>query len=384
MASTPTNDTTTATQTTKALARELGFDLVGITSADAFPDDERIALERVRRGLMDGLPWFNEERVRRGCRPQDVLPGARSIIAVAMSYLTEDAPTTDGALRGKIARYAWGRDYHRVMERRMKALVTGLSERLGRDVRTKAYVDTGPMLDRAVAERAGIGWYGKNTNILTGGRGSWVVLGQVVTDLELVPDESLKKTCGQCSMCIDQCPTGAIIAPYVVDNTRCISYLTIECRGPIPRDLRPLVGNWVFGCDICQDVCPVNRKAQATTEPGFQRGEHGFAALELLQLLNMTEGEFQERFRGSAIRRAKRVGLLRNVCVALGNLGDSRAVQALSQALYHDEPLVRGHASWALGRLGGDAANSALQAALSEERDGAVLKEMALALATTR
>ena len=280
----------------KAYARELGFDLVGITSAEPFSETEAVALERVRDGLMDGLPWYHEARVRRGCRPQEILPDARSIIAVAMSYMTEDTDQYTDLLRGKVGRYAWGSDYHKVMEQRLRVFVQGLSERLDQSIQAKVYVDTGPMLDRAVAERASIGWFGKNTNILTRSHGSWVFLGQVVTDLELEPDKPSKKTCGQCTLCIDQCPTGAIVAPYVIDNTRCISYLTIEHRGAIPLNLRPLMGDWVFGCDICQDVCPVNRKAQPTKEPAFQTGEHGFTALELLPLLKITELEFKEKF----------------------------------------------------------------------------------------
>ncbi|MBI4282810.1 MAG: tRNA epoxyqueuosine(34) reductase QueG [Chloroflexi bacterium] len=362
-------DTARATQLVKACARELGFDLVGITSADPFSEKEETTLKRVRDGLMEGLPWFHQARVRRGCRPQDILPGARSIIAVAMSYLAEDTSPHGNALRGKVARYAWGLDYHQVMEKRLRLLVRGLSERLGHAIQARVYVDTGSMLDRAVAERAGIGWYGKSTNILTRSHGSWVFLGQVVTDLELEPDEPLKQSCGQCTLCIDQCPTGAIIAPYVVDNALCISYLTIENRGPIPRHLRPLVGGWVFGCDVCQEVCPVNRKAQPTREPAFQMGDHSFTSLELLPLLKMTEEEFRERFRHSPVKRAKRVGLLRNACVALGNTGDARAVPSLVEALHHEEPLVRGHAAWALGRIGGPDAKDAMEKALATEGD---------------
>ena len=375
-----TADTAKATEIVKAYALELGFDLVGITSAEPFAEAEEIALERLRDGLMDGLPWYHAARVMRGCRPQEILPGARSIIAVAMSYMPEDTPKGGDALRGRVGRYAWGQDYHKVMEQRLKVFVQGLSERLGQAVQAKVYVDTGPMLDRAVAERAGIGWFGKNTNILTRSHGSWVFLGQVITDLELEPDRPSKKTCGQCTLCIDQCPTGAIVAPYVIDNTKCISYLTIECRGPIPRHLRPLVGDWVFGCDICQDVCPVNRKAQPTQEPAFQTGEHGFNALELMPLLKITEEEFRERFRNSPIKRAKRAGLLRNVCVALGNIGDHGAVPSLIGALHHDEPLVRGHAAWALGRIGGPEASEALAKALPTEAHEDVREEMAEAI----
>ncbi len=373
-----------AKEAVKSLAAELGFDLVGITSAEPFREAEEITLERVREGLMDGLPWFHEARVKRGCNPREILPGARSIIAVAMSYMAEDPPQESDSPtpRGKVARYAWGQDYHKVMERRLKLLAQRLSESLEQPVQARIYVDTGPMLDRAVAERAGIGWFGKNTNVLTRSHGSWVFLGQIITDLELEPDAPSRKTCGQCRICIDDCPTGAIIAPYVLDNTKCISYLTIELRGSVPRGLRPLVGDWVFGCDICQDVCPVNRKAQPTREPAFQVGEHGFTALELLPLLQITEEEFRERFANSPVRRAKRAGMLRNVCVALGNIGDPTAVPALVEALGHELPLVRGHAAWALGAIGGPEAEAALRDALALETDAEVRGEIQEALAT--
>lgn len=374
-----------AKETVQALARELGFDRVGITSAEPFEQAEAVALERVRDGLMDGLPWYHEERVRRGASPSEILPGARSIISLAMSYYMDDElpPDQEPLMRGNVARYARGSDYHGVMQRRLKYLVEALSERIGRPVQAKVYVDTGPMQDRAVAERAGVGWFGKNTNVLTSSHGSWVFLGQIVTDLELEPDAPLKKTCGRCTTCIDDCPTGALIAPYVLDNSKCISFLTIELRGPIPRHLRPLVGDWVFGCDICQDVCPVNRKAQPSREPSFRTGEHGYAAMDLLPLLSMTESEFRERFAGSAIRRAKYAGMLRNACVALGNIGDARAIPALTAALGHESSLVRGHAAWALGAIGGDTARAALESALATEIDESVWEEIAAALAAS-
>ena len=332
----------------KEYARELGFDLVGVASAETFEVDRGITLQRIKDGLMDGLPWFTEARVNRGSNPQDLLPGAQSIISVGLSYhLPHDE---DKGPKGKVARYAWGDDYHKVMKARLREYVRGLSLRLGREVRARWYVDSGPMLDRAVAQRAGVGWFGKNTNILSPSRGSWVFLGQVVTNLELEPDPPLKKTCGNCVRCIDACPTGAIVAPHVLDNQRCISHLTIENRGAIPRDLRPLMLDWVFGCDICQDVCPVNVKAAYSRERAFQKKR--FTSLELVDLLEMTEEEFRLRFVNSPIKRAKLSGLKRNACVALGNAGDRSAVPALVRALRGEGPLVRGHAAWALGRLG--------------------------------
>ena len=367
----------------KDYARELGFDLVGIASSDDFDDHEAIALERLRDGLMDGLPWYTEARVRRGCHPEELLLGAKSIITVGMSYyLPEKDGNGQTSLDGKVARYSWGDDYHKVMKERLKALVEGLSQRLGRPILARWYVDDGPMLDRAVAQRGGIGWFGKNTNILTPSHGSWVFVGQVITDLELKPDAPLKKTCGQCVRCIDACPTGAIVAPYVIDNSKCISYLTIENRGAIPRSLRSLMYDWVFGCDICQDVCPVNIKAAYSREQAFKKRR--FTALDLVALLKMTEEEFRERFRNSPIKRAKRVGLQRNACVALGNTGDRIAVPPLTEALREGEALVRGHAAWALGKLGGSEATQALEEALSLEDDAQVLEEIQAGLAEAK
>lgn len=362
----------------RTYATSLGFDLVGITSAEPFLLNEQAALERVRDGMMDGLTWYTEERVRRANRPKVLLEGAQSVISLAISY-NSGPPDDNGDISGKVARYAWGDDYHEVIKKRLREFCDGLEERLETPVRTRIFVDDGPMNDRAAAERSGIGWFGKNTNILTPTHGSWVFLAQVVTDLQLAPDAPLKKTCGSCVLCIDACPTGAIVAPYVLDNRKCISFLTIELRGSIPKDLRPLVGDWVFGCDICQDVCPVNRKAAETLEPAFQR-RHDFSAPELMPLLELDDKGFSERFRNSPIKRAKRVGLQRNVCVALGNIGDDAAVPALASALASDSSLVRGHAAWALGRIGGEEAITALQSASDQSQVDDVRDEIQDAL----
>lgn len=366
----------------KALARSLGFDIVGITSADGFERDEAAALDRVRQGLMDGLAWYTEDRVCKANRPMELLDGAKSVVSLAMSYNYGEAEPRGDGPHGKIARYAWGDDYHNVMKRRLREFTGRLPRIAGRAVKTRIFVDDGPMNDRAAAERAGVGWFGKNTNILTPSHGSWVLLGQVVTDLDLAVDDPLKKNCGECARCIDDCPTGAIVAPYVIDNSKCISYLTIELRGSIPRELRPLMGDWVFGCDICQDVCPVNRKAERGTEVGFQK-RHDFDAPALIPLLALDDDGFRERFRGSPIRRAKRVGLQRNACVALGNIGDPAAVPALSKALRSGEPLVREHAAWALGVIGGSEAKAALADALQTESDAQVAAEIAMSIGET-
>ena len=367
----------------KQLGKSLGFDLVGIASADPFPRDERAAVRRIRDGMMDGLPWYTEERVRKATRPEELLPGARSIVSLAISYNDGERTVRAGGPAGKIARYAWGDDYHRVLKDRLREFTARLADIAPEPVRMRIFVDDGPMNDRAAAERAGVGWFGKNTNILTPSHGSWVLLGQVVTDLELAPDEPLAKSCGDCVRCIDACPTGAIVSPYVIDNRRCISFLTIELRGAMPRGLRPLVGDWVFGCDVCQDVCPVNRDAPQTLEPAF-RQRHDFAAPELLPLLELDDEGFRERFRNSPVKRAKRVGLQRNVCVALGNIGDPVAVPALARSLRSADGLVRLHAAWALGRIGTAEAADALRGALDSERDPSVVEEIELSLAELR
>ncbi len=363
----------------KNLAREFGFDIVGITTAESFPRDEKAALDRIEHGLMDGLGWYTKERVHKANRPALLVKGARSIISVAMSYNTGDPCPGKLGPTGKIARYAWGDDYHDLMKERLSKLVKALPAHVGHPVQTRIFVDDGPMNDRAAAERAGVGWFGKNSNVLTRSHGSWVLLGQIITDLALEPDTPLKKTCGSCVRCIDDCPTGAIVAPFTIDNTRCISFLTIELRGSIPRELRSLVGDWVFGCDICQEVCPVNRTVALGTEPAFQQ-RHDFGAPALLPLLELNDDEFSTRFRNSAIKRAKRVGLQRNVCVALGNIGDPVSGPALTRSLSAPDPIIREHAAWALGRLGSQQTLRALRDALPYEADEVVRTEITLSL----
>ena len=361
-------------------AVQCGFDLVRITRAGEFAQDRDVALTRIKSGQMDGLPWYTESRVRRGADPQTLLPGARSIICLGLSYLGDETPTASG---GKVARYASVKDYHRAMKRRMKALVRGLEERLESSIKAKWYVDDGPMLDRAAAARSGLGWFGKSTNIITPSHGSWVLLGQVITDLDLEPDPALQKACGACVRCIDDCPTGAIVAPFIVDNARCISYQTIENRGVIPLDMRPLIGDWVFGCDICQDVCPVNRKAEKPLQP-IQKAEAvgPSGKLDLAELLALSEEEFRARFQGTSIMRAKRVDMQKNACVALGNNRDTAGVPALVSALKNAEPLVRGHAAWALGQMATTQAIKGLEQ--STESDPYVLEEIAAAIKESR
>jgi len=396
------------TTTIKEYAYSLGFDIVRISSAEGFPEAERVIDERIALGLMDGLSWFTRERAAVSCHPHVLLPEARSIISLALFYLTELPEVATRSLgetstleasdmpRGRVSCYAWGDDYHEVIKPKLQQLALWLREyarsEIGGELEARLFVDTGRMVDRAVAQRAGLGWFGKNTNILTKGWGSWVFLAEVVTNLPLEVDTAVKTSCGSCEICLHACPTGALPAPYVLDTGRCISYLTIELRGSIPLELRPLMGNLIFGCDICQQVCPVNKIVEKRL--GF-RNSAGIPQMiqvrrreefrprigvgsspELIPLLSLTEEEFRERFRKSPIKRAKRRGLLRNVCVALGNSGDARAVPALIQPLQGDDPLVRGHAAWALGRLGGEEAGRALRERLLCESDEEVRKEI--------
>ena len=362
----------------KQYALSKGFDIVGFTGAEDFTEDELAALKRVRDGHMDGYSWYTEARIRKMNRPKELLEGARSVISLATSYLGDDPDSTNG-MKGRIARYSWGDDYHNVLKGRLKEFCDGLPAIVGRSVRHRIFVDDGPMNDRAAARRSGVGWFGKNTNILTPSHGSWVLLGQVITDLELEPDNPLKKTCGSCVRCIDDCPTGAIVAPYVVDNTRCISYLTIELRGTVPRNLRPLMGDWIFGCDICQDVCPVNIKAVSGDTAEFQQ-RTGFWTPDLVPILEMDQETFSKKYRNSPIKRAKLSGLQRNACIALGNNGDPRAIQPLTNVLLESEPLVRSHAAWALGQIGGPEAVGALRMALNSETESNVTQEIEDAL----
>lgn len=393
------------TQAIKEYAYSLGFDMARITSADAFPEAERVIKERIAQGYMDGLPWFTAERADVSCHPDALLPQAQSIIALAMCYLTEQPdganPQMDDVPRGRISRYAWGDDYHDSIKPKLQQFAAWLRDyardEIGSELETRLFVDTGRMVDRAVAQRAGLGWYGKNTNILTKGWGSWVFLAEIVTNLPLAADDAIKANCGSCEICLHACPTNALPHPYELDTPRCISFLTIELRGSIPLELRPLMGNLIFGCDICQEVCPVNKvvetrlglRASKGNDPQpmtfhprqeFRPRPSIGSSPELIPLLSLTEEEFRERFRRSPIKRAKRRGLLRNVCVALGNSGDPQAVPALIGALHDDEPLVRGHAAWALGRIGGKQAVGALQNALHNEREDEAVKEIRYAL----
>jgi epoxyqueuosine reductase len=239
----------------------------------------------------------------------------------------------------------------------------------------RIFVDDSPLLERAFARMSGLGWIGKNTNLLVPGSGSWVLLAEIITSLELIPDTPVKKTCGTCTKCIDICPTGAISADYQVDNDRCISYLTIENRGAIPRNLRNGVGTWIFGCDLCQEICPVNRKAKGVIFDEL-RIRQDLRDFDMREILSMDESAFLLRFQGTPVMRAKLKGMQRNVCVALGNIGDIEDVALLTQTLCNSAPLVRGHAAWALSQIPSPGALTSLKKRLSIEQDAWVLGEL--------
>ena len=356
----------------------LGFGAIGFAEAGVAPYADRLSawLAAGRHGTM---AWIARDPARR-VDPRVVLSGARTVISASVPYYRGDWPAPEAAgPRGHIARYAWGRDYHKRIRSRLRRLARAIAA-ICPEARWLAYVDTGPMLDRAWAERAGVGWIGKNTNVILQGKGSWFFLGEILTDLAIDPDPPARNHCGTCSRCIAACPTGAIVGPYQLDARRCISYLTIEHRGAIPLELRPLIGTRIFGCDDCQEVCPWNRFAVATSDPDFaDRPEQ--QTPELIPLLSLDEDAFRARFQGTAILRAKRNGFVRNVAVALGNLGDRRSVAPLAKALESDpDPLVRGHAAWALGRIGGDAPRSALTKAAARESSQDVITEIQAAL----
>lgn len=360
-------------------AREIGFDLVGIADATPFIDAEAIFKQRRDHGYLER--WnYSDKIIETACRPHDVLAGARSIICTATSYFSDVEPHDPNApgLRGAISNYAWGVDYHRVVGRMLDELAAFiLAEFPG--TTCVACADTGPLVDRAAAVRAGLGWFGKSANLLTREFGSYIFLAELITTLELEPDSPLQANCGQCAECIDHCPTGAILSDGGVDARRCISDLT-QARGPIPREWRTAIGNRLWGCDSCQTVCPVNSRKAAARHPEFQPLPQIGTSMDLPAVLHMTKAQFREWFGPTAMAWRGKAVLQRNAAVALGNSRDARAVPHLIEALRDRKPLVRGHAAWALGELGGDAARDALSSLLDSEKDAWVREEAQQAL----
>ena len=372
----------TLTQQIQRRAHELGFALVGIT-----PAERSQTLQRYRAWLENGYAGemdYLERHLPLKEDPRRLLAEAKSVISLAMNYYTLDPPEFLAADpgRGQISRYAWGDDYHEVIRERLRQLVEFIRQRFAEtEPDCRICVDTAPILEREYAQKARLGWIGKNTNLINWRSGSWYFLAEVLVNVQLTPTtEPLRGTCGTCTRCIEACPTDAIVAPNVLDSRLCISYLTIELKESIPAELRPKMGNLIFGCDICQEVCPWNSKATPTTESAFYPRE-GNLAPALLSLVNMTQAEFSSRFKGSPIKRAKRRGFLRNVLVAIGNWGARKALPALEIALSDGEPLVRSHAAWAVGQIGGETAAKLLQTRLVVEEEPEVIAEIQGALA---
>jgi len=369
-------------------ANRLGFDLVGVAAARAPQAYLRAYRDWLARGNHAGMAYMaRADRVARREDPSLILPGVRSVVCVAVNYYPGPPPSSpDDVPRGRISNYAWGADYHGWMLPRLEELAAFICAEVGGGVRYRAYVDTGPILERAFATQAGLGFIGKNTCLIHPRFGSWLFLGETLLDVDLPLTAGangrppLPSRCGTCTRCIDACPTGALTAPYQLDAGRCISYLTIEHKGPIPSDLRPLLGEWLYGCDICQQVCPWQRFAQPTSVAPFRAAALDRAAPSLLDLMRLDEEGFRRRFSDSPIRRIGRGRLQRNAAVVLGNLGDPRAVPVLTKALTDRDPLVRAHAAWALGRISGSLAVEALRAAREREADPMVRAELEAAL----
>ncbi len=357
-------------------ARDAGFDLFGVApvagdpTAHLFPELNRLP-EWLARGYAGEMSYLHD--ARRG-DPRQVLEGARSLIVVALNYNSRphSAVSPEHAdpesPRGWISRYAWGDDYHEVIQQKLQALISEMRAQFAEPFAARAYADTGPIIERVAAKYAGLGWLAKNTCLINSQLGSWLFLGVIVTTLALEPtlapgEPPPADLCGTCTRCLDACPTQAFPEPHVLDARRCISYLTIELRGAIPEDLRPSMGDAVVGCDICQDVCPWNRKAPLTSMAAFQPrealdGGNSLLAPELQWIASLSQQEFSAVFRGSAVKRAKWRGLIRNACVALGNSGVApdlenfpRVIQLLDRLASSDDPLISDHARWALDRL---------------------------------
>lgn len=391
-------------QAVKAEAQRLGFPLVGITTPDP-PPHFPVFESWLGAGRHGEMAYLETERSRqRRAAPRQILPECQSILVVGVRYPAALPPNSsaearsnpasalqaemlrpledENKLKGRVAAYAWGKDYHDVLPDRLRSLVAFLEARVGWPIPNRWYTDTGPILERDLAQRAGLGWTGKNTCLIHPQQGSYFLLAEILLGIELEPDPPfIPDHCGSCTRCLDACPTACILPDRTLDARACISYLTIELKGAIPVDLRPPMGDWVFGCDVCQQVCPWNERfADPQGDPGLAPRPE-VAEPDLIAELALSPEEFNRKFKGSPVKRAKRRGYLRNVAVALGNSGSPAAVPALARALQDEpEPLVRSHAAWALGRIGGEVARRALSEAAVKEAEALVLAEIQAAL----
>jgi epoxyqueuosine reductase len=372
------------TQEVKVEVQRLGFQLSGVTTCD--PPAHLDFYERwLAAGYHGEMGYLATERnLSRRSDPRQLLPECKSILVLGIRYPAQrdnTAEINNAPLKGKVASYAWGEDYHKVLPERLHAVVRFIEDRVGHEVPNRWYTDTGPILEREMAQRAGLGWIGKNTCLIHPKKGSYFLLAEILLGIELEVDSPFPHDrCGSCTRCIEACPTGCILPDRRLDASRCISYLTIELKGPIRGELRPKTGDWVFGCDVCQQVCPWNQRfAKPEGDPAFAPWP-SVPRPNLISEITLTAQEFNLKFKGSPVKRAKRRGYLRNVAVALGNTGDAQAVPALVKALRDGEPFVRGHAAWALGQIGGRVAAKVLHNALQEELDADVQAEIHAAL----
>lgn len=370
-------DTQQLTIDLKHFAGELGFAPLGVCPAVAPP-----GLQNFQRWIAAGYAGqmhYLPDRVAAYADPRSILDGARSIFLLALNYRTVE-PSAPQSTQGRVSRYAWGTDYHDRIRARLAELAQFLRAQVPA-AKVRGVVDTAPLLERDFAQLAGLGWIGKNTLLLNKHAGSWFFLAALLTNLELPYDVPYANDhCGTCRACLDACPTNAFVDAYVLDARRCISYLTVELREPIPVELRPAMGDWLFGCDVCQDVCPWNRKSPTTGEPAFLP-LGGRSVLELVELFALDDEDFRARFRDTPLWRPRRRGLLRNAAVVLGNRRPPAAQAALQHGLADAEPLVRGACAWALGQYGTRSARAALSARQLLETDPQVREELDAALA---
>jgi epoxyqueuosine reductase len=368
----------------KAAIREkalsLGFDAVGFAPAELASEARDNLAHYLGQGLHGDMGWLAAKADRRG-DPRTLWPEAKSVIVLGMNYGSTETPNAHlgETETGIVSVYARGRDYHDVVKSRLKALGRWLAE--SQDCQVKVFVDTAPVMEKPLAEAAGIGWQGKHTNLVSRDFGSWLFLGEVFTDLVLEPDPPHADHCGACRACLDACPTAAFPAPYRLDARRCISYLTIEHKGPIPVELRPLLGNRIYGCDDCLAACPWNKFARATAEPGLlPRSE--LTAPRLAELASLDDAGFRALFAGSAVKRLGRDRFVRNVLIAIGNSGDPGLASVAERLLDDEAAVVRGAAVWALRRLGHSPA-SVVEQRRSVEEDEEVLAELTISLDPT-